>query len=392
MPRGVGRRVLALLLAIPGLQTVQVHQTTVEVAPTANLQRLTAERTAHLTASLTTFVRHAEHPEADNPLVADADRATTVPLLDELRDLCRHGSDDGFFVPYLTTATPDGDDLRVQLTYAGVLDGKPVVRAIVELVARAHEDGFTFASPLARDTAGWHEEPHGAQTLCFAEAPDADRARRFFATIAEFDERLGQRAPPGRFYVAHDFGEAARLVGLVYHASYAGRRTGALAGHGKATYVFVDGCYLSPAAADFDPHDLWHDRLHLVEPAASINRPVDEGCAYRYGGSWGFTWPEILTKFRAYANAHPDADWLALYDANFNFDPRGRFPLHVDYAINALLIERLERDRGFAPVRELLTCGPREPGNANYFARLEKVTGITRATFATKVAELLRER
>ena len=44
-----------------------------------------------------------------------------------------------------------------------------------------------------------------------------------------------------------------------------------------------------------------------------INRPVDEGCAYLYGGSWGYTWEEVLTRFKNYLAANPNADWLTLY-------------------------------------------------------------------------------
>ena len=55
----------------------------------------------------------------------------------------------------------------------------------------------------------------------------------------------------------------------------------------------------------FDPHDLWHERLRLVMKSEVINRPVDEGCAYLYGGSWGYTWQEIITKFKKYAAKTP---------------------------------------------------------------------------------------
>jgi hypothetical protein len=381
--------VLALLLVVP------LFQISVEIAPAAVLPRLSVETTSRLTASLTDFVREIEHREVGNSdvgnaLVAEADRKTTAPLLHELRGLCARGDEPAFFVPYLSAAVRDEEELQIQLTYAGVLDGKPLVRAIVELIARENEHGFTFASPLARRTAGWSSEPHGAQTLHFASRPDAERVRRFFTAIEQFDSRLGDQAPRGDFYCTSDYAEAMHLTGLVYLSDCVGRKTGALAGRCADEYVFVDACYLSPATKVFDLHDLWHNRQRLVLPPEVIYRPIDEGAAYLYAGSWGLSWQEILTKFRAYAAAHPDADWLALYEASANFDPRARFPLHVDYAINALWIEQIEREHGFGPVRELLTCGPKVVGNANYFDKLEQVAGVTREAFGARVRQLLQ--
>src|SRR6185312_7866439 len=64
----------------------------------------------------------------------------------------------------------------------------------------------------------------------------------------------------------------------------------------------------------WDPHDWWHARLHRVVPVSTIYRPVDEGMAYLYGGSWKtYTWKDVLGRFKDYAAAHPDADWLTLY-------------------------------------------------------------------------------
>ena len=380
----VGEPVLALFAVLPLLQA------TVELAPAAVFPKLNTESTARLTASLTDLLRHAENPTLGSNRVAASNQPTTAPLLKELKGLCARGDNTTFFVPYLSSVVANEPELRLQLTYAGVLDGKPLVRAIVELIARDGEHGYTFAAPLARNTSTWSRTQHGRHTLLFATPPDAERVTAYFAKLDEYDTRLGNTACPGSFYCTASFAEAQRLIGLSYRSDYAARTTGALSGRTPEHYVFVDACYLSPAAELFDPHDLWHDRLRLNVPAEDIHRPVDEGAAYLYGGSWGLTWPAILADFQDYAAKHPAADWLALYEANFNFTPRSRFPLHVDYAINALLIEQLEAKHGFAAVRKLLTCGPKVAGNGNYFERLEQVTGITRETFAEHVRQLLK--
>ncbi|MEO6980473.1 MAG: hypothetical protein ABI113_18925, partial [Mucilaginibacter sp.] len=117
---------------------------------------------------------------------------------------------------------------------------------------------------------------------------------------------------------------------------------------------------------------------------------VDEGCAYLYGGSWGISSPEILRLFKEYAAANPNADWLTLYinEKNKNFS-EGSKPLKISYAINALVAQKYDKEKGGAPMA-LLTCGKIEKGDENYFKALEKVSGITKANFNAEVLKLVR--
>jgi hypothetical protein len=121
-----------------------------------------------------------------------------------------------------------------------------------------------------------------------------------------------------------------------------------------------------------------------------INRPVDEGCAYLYGGSWGYTWKEIITKFKKYAGENPKADWVTLYTENKIFDGKEK-PMYVPYFLNALIAQKIEMEKGFPAVLELLGCGKREKGDENYFKVLEMITGITKANFNNSMSELIKK-
>lgn len=57
--------------------------------------------------------------------------------------------------------------------------------------------------------------------------------------------------------------------------------------------------------------------------------------------------------------------------------------------MNALLVKKIEKERGFAGVWELLTVGPFEKGNDEYYQTLEKLTGITKASYNDKIWELI---
>ena len=59
--------------------------------------------------------------------------------------------------------------------------------------------------------------------------------------------------------------------------------------------------------------------------------------------------------------------------------------------MNALLVQKIEKEKGFAGVWELLNVGPFEKANDKYYQTLEKLTGITKANYNEKVWELINK-
>ena len=62
----------------------------------------------------------------------------------------------------------------------------------------------------------------------------------------------------------------------------------------------------------------------------------------------------------------------------------------MGYVLNALIAQKLEKEKGMPAVLELLSSGKREQGDANYFRTLEKLTGISKADFNTRMSELVK--
>jgi hypothetical protein len=54
--------------------------------------------------------------------------------------------------------------------------------------------------------------------------------------------------------------------------------------------------------------------------------------------------------------------------------------------INALIVQRL----GFDAALPLVTCGPKQDGDASYFAAMKQVAGVDEAGFNAYVAELIK--
>ena len=346
-----------------------------------------------LISSINDFLSQTTKPNKENTFVQKSDLLETSALLDEMKDLGKSGEfkDDNFYKPYLTNATQLNDtNFIIQLSYIGVHESSPFLRASFTLLAQKSGTRFYFNSPLRQNTSSWKIQKFGNTNVYYKNALNLSKAKAFFKMIADYDKKLNAPDIPTDFYCADNLHEVLQLLGIDYKSDYNGYVHNAETAKENNYLLNVNG-NLTSGFTKFDPHDLWHERLHNVLSTDIINRPVDEGTAYLYGGSWGMSWKEILAKFKAYASENPNADWLSLYNESKNFDEKGKFPLNADFVINALVVQKIEKEKGFPSVITLLSSGKKEKGNDNYFKALEKITGITRQNFNENVWTLIKE-
>ena len=113
------------------------------------------------------------------------------------------------------------------------------------------------------------------------------------------------------------------------------------------------------------------------------------GCAYIYGGSWGMSWEDIQKMFRLRMSYDKKTDWLKLYFERYNFGESQAKHLLITQFVNALIIQKVEKEQGFPAVVELLSSGNIYKDRENFFKILEQVTGINEKNFNKKVAQLV---
>ena len=313
----------------------------------------------------------------------------TAALLDELAGLEQAaGQPASGYRLYLTNLVRlDSANYLLQLAALGVQDQTPRLRASFELRAKRVGGRLLFYSPLQLNATSWHQRQIGAIRFHYPGALDRKAAATYAEQAAFFDQKLSSVGVQTDYYVCGNLPGALRLVGIDSKADYQGKVHDRLSARQPGRLLVLSG---DKDTDQFDPHDLWHERLRNVVAASLINKAVDEGCAFAYGGSWGLSWPVILAQFRAYAQARPGPDWLALYPTPASVSTGGQRPLLVRYVINALIVRDLERTKGFGAVKTLLSCGSYEPTNTHYFEALEQVAGISRANFNATVGALLR--
>jgi hypothetical protein len=344
--------------------------------------------------ALNGFLSRKDSANAENGFVSKADLLATSLLLDEMKGIEKsvRYNNNNFYKPYLTNVMQtDEHTYLLQLSYMGTSEDTAMLRGSFKLLARQEADRFVFFSPLLLNTLLWKTHQIGNVVFKYKGNINLEKAKKLQQRIAYYDKKIGASDPQIGFYCCDNVEEALKLVGVEYKTSYNGYNHLSLSTSYHNHSLIVNGNDNHSGFNEFDPHDLWHDRLHNIYPTGIINRPVDEGCAYLYGGSWStIEWKDILTAFRSYAAQNEHADWLALYISAQNF-VEGAKPLNIAFAINALIVQQLEKEKGFDAVKALLCCGKREKGDENYFRALEKVAGISKATFNSRVNHLLAE-
>lgn len=249
------------------------------------------ERNTLITA-LNDFLDAARKPNEENKFVFEPEQLETFIELDEVRGMEKNTKrkDDFFYKPYLTNVVLQQDsNYFVQISYIGLLDSTPILRASVEFIAHRVNQSFMFSSMLVSNTKEWFVEKSDQNIFHYRNTINKKKVKEYNRLTTLFDEKLKSIDKITDHYCCDNLIEMEKLIGVTYESDYNGRREsvwGTSLGNRKLI-VFGNS---NSSFDEFDPHDLFHSRLAIVIARSKVNKPVDEGCAYLYGGSWGFTW------------------------------------------------------------------------------------------------------
>lgn len=344
--------------------------------------------------SLDNFLIDAQKPNEENKYILPSQKIETFIQLDEVNGIEKSGrfKDDFFYKPYLTNivAIEKGKYL-IKVSYIGVNEKTPILVGSFEFIAHKTDNSFLFSSPLIRNTKNWKTIKTSNNIFHYENSINIKNVKAFEKLAKTFDEKL--KVPANKlseFYLTADFVSLQKLIGVDYkldYNSYSSNTLNSIFGDKKLIILGSN----SATFDNFDPHDLFHDRLSLVISRRKVNKPIDEGCAYLYGGSWGMSWKELFSKFKLKVCTDKNFDWLANYGRFDNFGESQETHLMAEYVLNALFVQKIEKEKGFESVWEFLNCGPYEKTNENYFKALEKLTGISKTNFNEKVWELINK-
>lgn len=344
----------------------------------------------NLTNSLNNFLLSAQKSNEENKFVFEREKIETFIQLDEVKGIEKSGKykDDYFYKPYLTNVVLLKDNnYLLQVSYIGTNENTALLRASFEFIAHKTNNSFTFSSPLLNNSRNWKFVKVGNNIFHYQNTINKEKVKEFNKLTSSFDLKLKSTNKITDYYCCDNIIELQKLIGVDYKSDYNGRTVSVWSSSFGDRKLIVFGNN-NATFNEFDPHDLFHDRLSLVIPRNKVNKPVDEGCAYLYGGSWGLSWEEIFKTFKEQIASNKNISWTEIKENPVYFKTK-EFPNSADYIVNALLVQKIEKEKGFAGVWELLNVGPFEKGNEKYYQTLEKLTGISKVKYNDKIWELI---
>ncbi len=343
-----------------------------------------------LISDLNKFLIAAQEENELNSYILPTEKVETYILLDEFKGIEKARKDENFFKPYLNTVVKlEPDTYLIQLSHIGVNDSIPYLRTVYNLIAHHQNNTFLFSSPLLENTKQWKTLAIENCTFHYKDTLNYDNALAYVKLSKLFDAKLNSEDKKTKLYCTNSRMELLDVIGIDYRLDYNGQTTGTFSAVNGDEQLIV----LGNGNEEFDimdPHDLWHDRLKLVISRRKVNKPVDEGCAYIYGGSWGMSWETIFSRFMTEIAFDKDTDWTDYKENKKNFGESQEEHLMVDYVINALLIQKIEKEIGFSGVWDLLNCGVYETGNENYYTALHNIIGISKVNYNKEVWKLIK--
>lgn len=382
------RTILILFLFIAS--TVRSQINTVLIPGTTTLPADSVTRTM-LISAINGFLSLKDGPNSLNTFIDKKYFKETSALVDEIKGIEKSArlKNDHFYTPYLLNLTPlDSIKYLMQLAYIGVDENAPLVRVTIRLNVIKRDGHFFFSSPLQDNTNSWKVANESRHRIHYKSAYAKNNAVAYVKKSDEYDKLIGQQAVTD-YYCCDNLQEALQVLGVEFKSDYNGRKRGSITAVESGTSLNVNGI-TTGSFLGFDPHDLWHERLQVFLRADSTYKPIDEGCAYLFGGSWGITWKDIYTKFKSFAN-EKERDWITVYEKNENFNAPGEPPLNAGYVINALLIKEILSKHDFSKVLILLRSMNKNGDNGTFFTNLESITGINKANFNEKIRTLLNK-
>jgi hypothetical protein len=344
----------------------------------------------NLTTSLNDFLLAAQKPNEENTFVFESEKIETFIQLDEIKGIEKSGKykDNFFYKPYLTNVALLKDkDYLIQVSFIGIYENVALLKGSFEFIAHKRINSFSFSSPLFRNTMNWKVRRVGNNIFHYQNTINKEKVKEFNKLTSSFDSKLKVTNKTTDYYCTNNIIEMQKLFGVEYKSDHNGQAESVSTSSFANRQLIVYGNNNS-TFSEFDPHDLFHDRLSLVISRSKVNKPVDEGCAYIYGGSWGLTWKEIFKAFKEQIASNKNTNWTEIKETPISFKA-GNYLNSADYIVNALLVKKIEKERGFAGVWELLNVGPFEKGNEKYYQTLKKLTGITKAIYNDKIWELI---
>ena len=342
----------------------------------------------HLLEKLDTLIAQAKRGQRPAALVSVKDSAFSMDMFASLQTIGDNTTDSipGFYKPSLINVyAVSPTEYLLSLAFAGIKDGRPVIKAVMQMLATIDSGNITFATPLTYYTRNWHTKQVGNVTYHYVDRINLKTAALFNEKNTRMAQKLQLPVDTLDFYLCDNYQEILPLLGFSYSQSSNGRT--------RDGYGVVSGKIFSVMHSEDFSHDLLHEYVYMIR-TNTRNRPAEEGLAYTWGNAYytdaqgeSISQHTLVMALKAYLAAHPGASLLEL----FNKDPKIFDALakevSVKTTIASVICDDIEKQKGVEGIKALVNCGA---GDDNYFAVIDKLTGVNKTNFNDRVGALLQ--
>ncbi len=343
-----------------------------------------------LILSVDAFLSAAQN-NSQNKWILPTERVETQILIDEIMGIQKSEKfkDDSFFKAYLTNIIPlEEDKYAVKVSYIGINENTAILRASFELIAHKANNSFLISSPLLRNTQNWSSKKSGNDTYYYPYTIDGEKLQQITDQIVFYDKKLKnyEKESYTEHYLCKKETNPLKLFGVEYKSDYNGNvlNTSWVSEEGKKTVEVSTESRLYGVSM----HDLWHNRLRKVIARKKVHRRVDCYIATLYGGMWGKSWEELFPVFKEKFVVGKQVDWLE-HKKNKSHIVANEHNVYTDDFIGALIVKKIEKEKGFDGVWELLLT-KRTKDEDEYFAKIESLTGISKKNYNKEVSKLIK--
>ncbi|GAB5464818.1 MAG: hypothetical protein Kapaf2KO_02540 [Candidatus Kapaibacteriales bacterium] len=335
-----------------------------------------------LLASIDSLLSKVDLDNQENDYLLQERKPESYLLIDEMKNQAQYtiGKEKGRADEFLDNVIKiDNDKYIIQLSYVDTNRIPSLRVSSFTLIGYLKENKVLFASPLENNTAYWNRDTINNNILNYKDTLNNANLSKFKSYSFYYDSLLNTDNYQVKYYLFDTSYDMLKTIGIDYKLVYNGSSGGTLSVEDYKNKVIAT----TGMESDFsklDPHDLFHDRLSLIVSRREVNRAVDEGCAYLLGGSWGYSWEEIFTYFYDELINDSTPDFISWKEKPVYFKS-GDFSNAADYISNALIIDKIMREKDFKYVCDFLNIGPTKGNFDAYYLKLEELTGITKSNY-----------
>ncbi len=340
-----------------------------------------------LISNLTDFLNEIGIEDSGTDWILPTEEVHSNFIIGELIQINEKRKVNEELIPRLNNVTPiEKGKYLVQFSYFN--DSSLI--ALFEVLATKENKTYKFSSPLAWNTRNW-EVLTDDYLMFYFDNGNKNLCKQYIEHSKKFDSMLGNPQKKEIVFYSRDsdnLSSLLRLTGILYHIDYNGLTWSMTNYNSEAGNLKLYTTRMSNVET-LDPHDMFHGCCAKGIPYSEQNRRMVCGTAYIYAGSWLMNWREIQEMFKERMDYDKNTDWLKLYFESFNFGESEEEHLLVTQFINALIVQKVEKEQGFSSVKKLLASGNMFKDREHFFEVLNEVTGINESNFNKKVGKLI---